>query len=61
KQKEVPYIYEVIEIGPGTEKNKMTVNIGDKVLSGQYSGDEVRIDGENYKIVSIEYILGVIE
>jgi len=61
KQKEIPYIYKVIEVWPGTDKNKMTVNIWDKVLSGQYSGDEVKIDWENYKIVSIEYILGVVE
>jgi len=61
KQKEVPYIYEVIKVWPGTDKNKMTVKVWDKVLSGQYSGDEVKIDWENYKIVSIDYILGVVE
>ena len=61
KQKEVPYIYEVIEIWPGTQEKPMTVKVWDKVLSWQYSGDEVKIDWENYKIVSIEYILGVVE
>jgi chaperonin GroES len=39
----------------------MQVKIGDKVLSGQYSGDEVKVDGNEYKIVSQDYILGIIE
>ncbi|MDD4151706.1 MAG: co-chaperone GroES [Candidatus Gracilibacteria bacterium] len=63
--KERPFIYEVIAVGPGKEidgkiKN-MSVKIGDKVLSGQYSGDEVKIEGNEYKIVSEDYILGIIE
>lgn len=61
EQKEVPYIYEVIEIWPGTADKPMSVAIWDKVLSGQYSGDEVKIDWENYKIVSTDYILAIIK
>ncbi len=60
KQKEIPYTYEVIEIWPGTTKKPMTVKVWDRVLSGQYSGDEVKIDWENYKIVSIDYILAIL-
>ena len=33
------------------------ITVGDKVLAGQYSGDEVKVDGQEYKIVAIEYIL----
>lgn len=63
--KERPFIYEVIAIWQGKEVNgilqAMQVKIGDKVLSGQYSGDEVKVDGNEYKIVSQDYILGIIE
>ncbi len=60
--KERPYIYEVVAVGPGkTDKDGKLVTIdlktGDKVLSGQYSGDEVELDGQKYKIVAYEYIL----
>ncbi|MDD2744997.1 MAG: co-chaperone GroES [Candidatus Gracilibacteria bacterium] len=60
--KERPHMYEVIAVGPGKEdeNGKVTkINLvpGDKVLSGQYSGDEVELDGNKYKIVAYEYIL----
>ncbi|MDD5213813.1 MAG: co-chaperone GroES [Candidatus Gracilibacteria bacterium] len=62
--KERPFIYEVVAVGQGKEVNgvlqNMQVKIGDKVLSGQYSGDEVKVDGNEYKIVSQDYILGII-
>lgn len=63
--KERPYIYEVIAIGPGKKDkdgNMMTIDlkIGDRVLSGQYSGDEVEVDKMKYKIVAYEYILAKI-
>jgi co-chaperonin GroES (HSP10) len=37
-----------------------SICVGDKVLAGQYSGDEVKIDGEDFKVVAVEYILGKI-
>ena len=56
--KERPYMYEIVAIGPGKPDRDMSgVAIGDRVLAGQYSGDEVKVDGEEYKIVAIEYIL----
>jgi co-chaperonin GroES (HSP10) len=33
------------------------LNPGDKVLSGQYSGDEVDVEGQKFKVVAFEYIL----
>lgn len=63
--KERPFIYEVVAVWQWKEVNwvlqNMQVKIGDKVLSGQYSGDEVKVDGNEYKIVSQDYILGIIE
>jgi len=56
--KERPFIYEVIAIWPGKEGRDMTwIAVWDKVLAGQYSGDEVKIWSEEFKIVAVEYIL----
>jgi chaperonin GroES len=60
--KERPNMYEVVAVGPGREDaNGKHISIdlkpGDRVLSGQYSGDEVEVDGTKYRIVGYEYIL----
>lgn len=59
--KERPYIYEVVAVWPGKEDKHMSVKIWDKVLSGQYSGDDVKVDWQEYKIVGIDYILAIVE
>ena len=59
--KERPFIYEVITVWPGKEWKEMNVKAWDKVLCGQYSWDEVKIDWIEYKIVGIDYILAIIE
>ncbi len=59
--KERPYIYEVIAVWPGKDWKEMPVKIGDKVLSWQYSWDDVKVSGQEYKIVGIDYILAIIE
>ena len=56
--KERPYMYEVVAIGPGKEDKDMSaLSVWDKVLAWQYSGDEVKLGNEEYKIVAVEYIL----
>ncbi len=56
--KERPSMYEVIAIWPGKDGVDMTnISVGDRVLAGQYSGDEIKLDDQEYKIVAIEYIL----
>lgn len=59
--KERPYVYEVLAVWPGKEDKSMCVKVGDKVLSWQYSGDDVKIDGKELKIVGMEYILAIVE
>lgn len=39
----------------------MTLKVGDKVISGRYSGTEVKLDGTDYTIVSQSDILAVVE
>jgi len=63
--KERPSLYEVVAVGPGKiDKNGNFVAIelqkGDRVISGQYSGDDVKVDDMTYKIVAYEYILAKI-
>jgi len=59
--KERPYIYEVVAVWPWKKDKEMSVKVWDKVLSWQYSWDDVKVDGQEYKIVGIDYILAVIE
>lgn len=59
--KERPYIYEVVSVWPWKEDKKMSVKVWDKVLSWQYSGDDVKVDGKEFKIVWIDYILAIVE
>ena len=40
---------------------EMSVKIWDKVLSGQYAWDDVKVGWQEYKIVGIDYILAIIE
>ncbi|MDD2487287.1 MAG: co-chaperone GroES [Candidatus Gracilibacteria bacterium] len=63
--KERPYMYEVVAVGPGKEIDGKIVRIdvkpGDRVISGQYSGDDIEIDKMKYKIVGADYILAKID
>ena len=59
--KEKPQIAVVIAVGPGKDDVKMEVKIGDKVLTSKYSGTEVKIDEEEYTILKMEDILGIVE
>ena len=59
--KERPYIYEVIAVGPWKKDVEMNVKVGDRVLVGQYSWDDVKYNNEEFKIVGIDYILAVVE
>ena len=64
--KEKPEKGEVYAIGPGkiTEKGEraiMSVKVGDKVMFKKYSPDEVKVDGEEYLVISEADIIAVIE
>ena len=63
--KEKPQMAEVISVGPGGvvdgKEVKMTVKVGDKVLTSKYSGTEVKVDGEECTIVRQGDILAVVE
>lgn len=59
--KEKSVIAEVIAAGPGIDDVKVTVKPGDKVVTGKYAGQELKLDGEDYVIVKMADILAVVE
>ena len=62
--KEKPVKGEVIAVGPGkSEEGKrvpMQVKAGDVVLFSRYGYDEVKVDGQEYYILSESSILGIV-
>ena len=64
--KEKPQKGEVVAIGQGkmNEKGKrepMDVKVGDTVLYAKYAGTDIKMDGVEYKILSVKDALAVIE
>ncbi|NLE14867.1 MAG: co-chaperone GroES [Spirochaetales bacterium] len=51
----------VVAVGEGTEKVKMTVKAGDRVMHDKYSGTSVKIDGKEHLILGMSDILAIIE
>jgi chaperonin GroES len=64
--KEKPQEGLIIAVGPGKRDDKgqlipMNVKAGDKVLYGKYSGNEVKLDDQEYMIMHEEDIYGILE
>ena len=65
--KEKPMQGEVIAVGPGKyieekgDRIPPPVATGDRVIYGKYAGTEVRIDGEEYKILEVRDVLAKFE
>jgi chaperonin GroES len=64
--KEKPQQGKVIAAGTGKIRDDGTrqtpdVKAGDLILFGKYSGQEIRVDGEDYLIVREEEVLGIID
>ena len=62
---EKPSQGEVISVGPGKKSENGDVSpvgvaVGDTVIFGQYGGNEIKIDGEEYLILSESDIFGVV-
>lgn len=62
--KESPQIGKVLAVGKGKivegKLIPLEVKTGDKVIFGKYGGDEIKIEGKEYKLIKEEDILGVI-
>jgi len=64
--KEKPQQGEVIAAGNGTSKDDgkrvpLDVKAGDRILFGKYSGQEIKLDGEDYIIMKEDEALAVID
>ena len=58
--KEKPLKGEVLAVGNGTKDEEMVLKVGDTVLYGKYSGNEVELDGEKYLIMRQSDVLAVL-
>ena len=63
---EKPQEGEVVSVGPGARNERgelvpLDLKTGDRVLFGEWSGTEVKIEGEDLLIMKQSDILGVIE
>jgi chaperonin GroES len=63
--KEKPQEGKVISVGTGKtlENGKLVpleVKAGDKIIFGKYSGDEIKVSGQDYLIVRESDILGIV-
>ncbi len=61
---EKPSQGEVVAVGPGKRQENgdllpIGVSVGDIVVFGQYGGNEIKIDGEDYLILSDNDIFGI--
>ena len=64
--KEKPKQGKVIEVGEGKllesgERAKISLKKGDKVIFTSYAGTEVKVEGEEYLLMSQDDILAVLE
>jgi len=64
--KDKPQEAQVIAVGTGRRQDNgevrpLSVKVGDRVLFGKYTGDEVKLDGEEHIVLREEDILAVLE
>ncbi len=63
--KEKPQQGEVFAVGKGKRTddgklNPLDVQVGDRILFGKYSGNDIKLDGTEYLIMREDEILGVL-
>ena len=51
----------VVAVGQGEKIIKFDLKVGDRVIFGKYAGEEVKLDKIEYKVLSDEDVLAVIE
>ena len=63
--KEKPQVGEVVQVGPGKRnddgaRQEMEVKVGDKVLYSKYAGTDIKLDTEEYVLLSEKDILAIV-
>jgi chaperonin GroES len=64
--KEKPQEGEVIAVGHGKRLDDgklvtLDISVGDRILFGKYSGNEIKLDGNEYIIMREDDVLGVLD
>jgi chaperonin GroES len=64
--KEKPQEAEVVAAGNGKRLDDgklipLDVKVGDRILIGKYSGNEIKLDGDEYLILREDEVLGVLD
>ena len=59
--KEKSVLSEVVAVGPGSKEIPMTVKVGDKVVTGKFAGQELKLDNEDYVICKIADVLAIVK
>ncbi len=64
--KEKPMEGLVVAVGTGTKNDNgnivpLQVKVGDKVLFGKWSGNEIKLDGKDYVVMKESDIMGIFE
>ena len=62
---EKPSEGEIVAVGPGAlnddgKRNPIDVKVGDKILFSKFSGDEIKIDGQDLIIIKEEDVIGIL-
>ena len=63
---EKPQEAEVVAVGNGKRLEdgtltKLDVKVGDRILFGKYSGNDIRVDDQEYLIMREDDVLGILE
>ena len=63
--KEKPQFGEVLAVGPGAlnedgERMPMDVNVGDVVVYSKFGGTEIKVEGQEYLILSSRDLLAIV-
>ncbi len=64
--REKPLEATVIAVGSGRQNGDgtvtdMSLSVGDMILFGKYTGDEIKLDGEDHIILREEDVLAIVE
>jgi chaperonin GroES len=58
--KEKPQRGSVVAVGNGKKDEPLTVKVGDTVLYGKYSGQEITVEGKDYLIMRESDIVAIV-
>lgn len=58
--KEKPIMGEIVAVGTDEELQKL-FKVGDKIIFAKYGGEEISIDGQDYRIIQRSDVLAIVE